>query len=126
MAVDAVFLNEDRHMHNIALIEEGDEYTAAPIFDNGAGLLSDTTLDYPAGGDIFRLIGKCRAKTFSDDFSKQLEAAEKLCGKGPRFHFGHREIQDLLEKEPFYPAETKQRVEAILLEQKRRYAYMFD
>ena len=46
--IDAFFLNEDRHTHNIAvLMNEKGEFAYCPIFDNGAGLLSDTLMDYP-------------------------------------------------------------------------------
>lgn len=42
LTIDAFFLNEDRHMHNIAVLMNGDgEFDYCPIFDNGAGLLAD-------------------------------------------------------------------------------------
>ena len=42
------FLNEDRHTHNITVLMNGKgDYAYCPIFDNGAGLLADTTMDYP-------------------------------------------------------------------------------
>ena len=51
--IDALFLNEDRHMHNIAVLMNGEgQYAYCPIFDNGAGLMSDTTQDYPLNEDI--------------------------------------------------------------------------
>ena len=41
------FLNEDRHTHNITVLMNGKgDYAYCPIFDNGAGLLADTTMDY--------------------------------------------------------------------------------
>ena len=40
--IDAVFVNEDRHMHNIAvLMNQKGEFAYCPMFDHGAGLLSD-------------------------------------------------------------------------------------
>ena len=42
--VDALFCNDDRHLNNIAVIEQGGQYSYCPIFDNGAGLLSNTQL----------------------------------------------------------------------------------
>ena len=55
--IDAFFLNEDRHMHNIAVLMNGKgEYKYCPVFDNGAGLLSDTTMDYPMEQDIYQMI----------------------------------------------------------------------
>ena len=40
LTIDAFFLNEDRHTHNIAVLMNGKvDYAYCPIFDNGAGLL---------------------------------------------------------------------------------------
>ena len=59
LTIDALFLNEDRHLHNIAfLLDAKGSYHLCPIFDNGAGLLSDTTLDYPLSQNTFELM-KC-------------------------------------------------------------------
>ena len=64
LTIDAFFLNEDRHMHNIAVLMNGKgDYAYCPIFDNGAGLLADTTMDYPLTGDIYTLMEKVQAKT---------------------------------------------------------------
>ena len=41
--VDALFYNDDRHLNNIALIEQDEKNDYCPIFDNGAGLLCKTT-----------------------------------------------------------------------------------
>ena len=61
LTIDAFFLNEDRHMHNIAVLMNGKgDYAYCPIFDNGDGLLSDTILDYPLGEDPFDLIKEVR------------------------------------------------------------------
>jgi hypothetical protein len=37
----ALFLNDDRHLNNIAVIEQNGKFKYCPIFDNGAGLLSN-------------------------------------------------------------------------------------
>ena len=48
LAIDTFFMNEDRHMHNIGVLMDAEEkYHLCPIFDNGAGLLSDIQMDYP-------------------------------------------------------------------------------
>ena len=54
-AVDTLILNEERHLNNIAVLECGGKYNYCPIFDNGAGLLADTTMDYPLSGDVYAL-----------------------------------------------------------------------
>ena len=126
LTVDAFFLNEDRHMHNIGvLLDETGAYHYCPIFDNGAALLADTTLDYPLDGDTEMLMKKVRAKTFCSDFEEQLDAVERLYGMHFKFHFGWHEVRDLLEAEPYYPEHIKKRVEYILTEQRLTYRYLF-
>ena len=73
LTIDAFFLNEDRHMHNIAVLMNGKgDYAYCPIFDNGAGLLADTTMDYPLTGDIYTLMEKVQPKTICNAFDEQL------------------------------------------------------
>lgn len=127
LTIDAFFLNEDRHFHNIAvLVNEIGQYRLCPIFDQGGALLSDTTIDYPLGkADTLEYMGEVRAKTICSDFDEQLDAAERLYGQQIRFSFGGKEIEDALKNEPFYSAEIKSRVETILRQQRRKYAYLF-
>lgn len=126
ITLDAFFLNEDRHTHNIAvLLDEEGKYQYCPIFDNGGCLLSDTTLDYPLNIDIETLIQSVESKTFTNKFDDQLDAIEKLYGLKVKFSFILSDIHELLEKEMYYPAEIKQRVEAIMRYQMRKYAYLF-
>lgn len=126
LTVDAVFLNEDRHTHNIAvLLDDVGRYHCCPIFDNGAALLSDTTMDYPLSGDTASMIGEAKAKTFCQDFDEQLDTIEKLYGQHLRFTYGRKDVARLLSKENYYPAEVKRRVEMILMSQRRKYGYLF-
>ena len=56
LTIDALFLNEDRHTHNIAVLLDPDgKYHYCPIFDNGAALLSDTSSGLCGGGTGSRL-----------------------------------------------------------------------
>lgn len=126
LSVDAFFLNEDRHMHNIAvLLDAKGDFHCCPFFDHGAALLADTQMDYPMGKDVTGLMEKVRAKTFCQDFEEQLEIAEKLYGGQLRFSFGEKEIYAVLEAERYYPEAVKMRVGEILLAQRRKYAYLF-
>ena len=126
LTVDALFLNEDRHLHNVAMIaDSGGSYAYCPIFDNGASLLSDTTLDYPMGGDVYELIGEVQSKTVSFDFDEQLDAAEELYGQVLHFMFGEREIREMLDQEKYYEKNVKDRVFDVLMSQKRKYSYLF-
>ena len=126
LTVDALFLNEDRHLHNVAMIERhGSEYGYCPIFDNGASLLSDTTLDYPLGGDSYEMIREVQSKTISFNFDEQLDAAEELYGQRIRFSFGEKEIREILDREKYYQKDVKDRVLEVLMAQRRKYSYLF-
>lgn len=124
--IDAVFLNEDRHTHNIAVLMNADgKFTYCPVFDHGGSLLSDTTMDYPLGQDLYGLMGEVQAKTISPDFDEQLDVSEKLYGNNLGFTFTKQEVSRLLEQAEGYSAEEMQRVEDILFWQMRKYAYLF-
>lgn len=126
LTIDALFLNEDRHMHNIGvLLDPLGVYHYCPIFDNGCSLLSDTTTDYPLEEDIIELIPQVQAKTLTTDFLEQLEAVEKLYKSGLHFTFNERIIENLLKEEKYYPTDIKVRVRDILLQQRRSYRYLF-
>ena len=124
--IDALFLNEDRHMHNIAVLMNGKgEFAYCPIFDNGAGLLSDTTMDYPMNDDIYQLMDNVKSKTICSDFDEQLDISESLYGENIQFWFSEKDVQHLLEKADIYPEQQKNRVETIMRMQMRKYQYLF-
>lgn len=78
--MDALFCNDDRHLNNIAVIEQEGRYAYCPIFDNGAGLLSNTQLS-PMDIDPKALIAALRARPFNTTFTRQMNAARSLTGK---------------------------------------------
>ena len=126
LTIDAIFLNEDRHTHNIAvLLDSNGEYQYCPIFDNGASLLSDIKLDYPLDESFYNLIETVKAKTFSANFDDQLDASEELYGKNLRFHFTKKDVSNLLKKEQLYSEEVKKRIEDVLFYQMDKYQYLF-
>lgn len=127
ITIDAFFLNEDRHTHNIAvLLDDSGNFHYCPIFDNGASLLSDTTLDYPLDEDIFTLIHEVKSKTFCRNFDEQLDIIEKLYGEQIKFKFTKQDIMNVLEEESLYPKEIKNRVMNILFYQYDKYRYLFE
>ena len=124
--IDALFLNEDRHTHNIAVLMNSDgKFGYCPIFDNGAGMLSDIQMDYPLGENLYEQIHLVRAKTICQDFDEQLDISEKLYGGNLKFHFTKQDVEKLLEQVNIYSEDIKIRVENILFEQMRRYQYLF-
>ena len=128
LTVDAFFLNEDRHTNNIAVLrdEKTKKYRFAPIFDNGLSLLSDTN-EYLLDEDIYDRIKKVQAKPFARNFDEQLDAAEELYGYHLKFGFTRYDIYEILDElNTVYDEKTIERVEKILLEQMRRYQYLFN
>lgn len=124
--IDAFFLNEDRHMHNIAVLMNGKgEYKYCPVFDNGAGLLSDTTMDYPMEQDIYQMISEVKSKSVSQDFDEQLDVAENLYGQNLQFLFTKKNVSDIVNNADMYPPEERKRVELIIYSQMNKYKYLF-
>ena len=77
--VDGLVLNDDRHLNNIAVLEQGGRYSYCPIFDNGAGLLSNTQLS-PMDIAPAALIKAVKARPFNTTFNRQIIAARDLYG----------------------------------------------
>lgn len=127
LTIDALFLNEDRHLHNIAvLMNEDGTFDYCPFFDHGAGLLADTTMDYPLGIDIYKLIDDVKAKTISSDFDEALDVVEKQFGQNLHFHFNKSDVANILNQDTFYDNNIKLRVQDIIYEQMRKYQYLFN
>ena len=125
LAIDAFFLNEDRHTHNLAVLTDNrGNYRLCPIFDNGGALLSDTSVDYPMGEDIYTLIDSVRSKTVSTDFVEQLDAAEELYGYNLKYDFGDSDIVNAVGQADMYSEDLKERVINVLREQRRKYKYL--
>ena len=126
LTIDAVFFNEDRHTHNIAvLLDTNGKYHYCPIFDHGAGLLSDTSMDYPMNVPVLSLMENVQSKTICTSFDEQLDIVEKCYGQHIKFSFGEKDIVKALEEEDYYSAEVKDRVKEILFHQRRKYQYLF-
>lgn len=127
LTVDALFLNEDRHMHNIAVLMNGvGDFAYCPIFDQGAGLLSDTTMDYPLGGNPVVYLREAKAKTFCNSFDDQLDISEKLYGGQMKFTFTKKDVKELLNAATIYPEEVRSRVEDVIYMQMEKYKYLFE
>lgn len=126
LTLDAFFLNEDRHTHNIAVLMDGKgKFEYCPIYDNGAALLADTTMDYPLKNDVYEMMGTVRAKTLCSDFDEQLNASETANGVRLKFNFTRDDVNRLLEGADIYYDEEKDRVRKIIFDQMRKYQYLF-
>ena len=126
LTIDAFFLNEDRHTHNIAVLMNGKgDYAYCPIFDNGAGLLADTTMDYPLTREVYALMDSVQSKTICSAFDEQLDISEALYKMHLKFCFTKNDVTELLVNAGMYPEEIRKRVETILFAQMRKYRYLF-
>ena len=126
ITIDAFFLNEDRHMHNIAVLMNGEgKFMLCPFFDQGAGLMSDTSLDYPIGVDPIIMMDEVKAKTICSNFEDALETAEKIYGYNLKFTFTKKDVTKIIDDVDIYTDEVKKRVEMIIFQQMRKYQYLF-
>ena len=123
--IDSLILNDDRHLNNIAVIREGNKYDYCPVFDNGAGLLSNMQIlrtDIEPKG----LMKSLTASPFAMTFNRELKSTRALFGSVlelPRFSRDNLKemLSPLLE---YYPKRdrgiiTDRVIECILERQKQ-------
>jgi hypothetical protein len=129
ITVDTLFLNEDRHFHNIAVIQKKDgSYRECPIFDNGAALCSDIKGDYPLSFSIEECYRQIEAKPFSMDFDEQLDAVDVLYGEYRfRAKFTMEDVETVLQElKGIYDEKILERVHEIMRIQMRKFSYLFE
>lgn len=94
---DALFLNEDRHLNNIAVLQKDNQYDYCPIFDNGAGLLSNTQI-YRMDINPMAQIKMVTACPFHTTFNRQVNLVRGLYGAQLRIpKFSDSEISEVLD-----------------------------
>ena len=99
--IDSLVLNDDRHLNNIAVLEQDGHFDYCPIFDQGAGLLSNVQFS-PMDIAPSALIRELRARPFNTTFNRQMRTAQDLYGKQlklPKFTCDEirAEVESLLE-----------------------------
>ncbi|MBR7060741.1 MAG: hypothetical protein IKI34_03305 [Eubacterium sp.] len=77
--VDSLILNDDRHLNNIAVIEKKGKFSYCPIFDNGAGLLSNMQF-YRTDIAPEALIKNPVASPFNMTFNREVKTMQSLYG----------------------------------------------
>lgn len=122
LELDAFFLNEDRHFHNMAVIynEQTKTFRSCPIFDNGGALFSDMSISYSGEKSMDECRNIIKAKPFSPSFADQVEAAQSLYGGQFQYWFTEEDIHAAMEKAQtanLYSSDIIERVENILIEQ---------
>ncbi len=120
LELDALFLNEDRHTNNIAVIRntKTKAFRLCPYFDFGLSLLSDTN-EYPLNHySIEDAIKRIQAKPFSISFDSQVRAAREVYGVQVKFDLPNRFLLDLKEKyQSYYDTDVISRAMDTLLYQ---------
>lgn len=112
LSLDMLTLNPDRHLNNLGIIvnPEKDEYRCAPIFDNGAALLSNTT-QFPMFEELSDLIKNVYGKPFSANLEYQAASA------GITIRLDFKMVEEMLKT----LAEPKSRAVEILKNQIQKY-----
>ncbi len=103
--IDALVLNDDRHLNNIAVLAKGDQFAYCPIFDQGAGFLSNV-MYAPMHIAPDNLISQVKAQPFHTTFNRQIRTMQALYGRQlalPRFT--GKELYEMLEPLLAYYAE---------------------
>ena len=103
--VDALIANEDRHLNNIAILEENGKYHYCPLFDKGEGLMLDN-VKYPFDVETRGLMKHLRAKPFQCRFGTILSAARDLYGAQLKIVCSAAEVSEIAEKYQKTPAQV--------------------
>ena len=90
-----LFGNENRHLNNIAVLRRGERFGYCPLFDFGAGLLSNVR-DYPMEIEPKALVRQIRARPFDTTFARQVRAAEAAYAVQLEWDFDRKDIDAVL------------------------------
>lgn len=123
--VDMLFLNDDRHLNNIAIIKKDDTFRYCPLFDFGAALLSNIR-EYPLDIAPSGLIRNITAKPFNCSFTRQVHAAQALYGNQLYINYTDADIDNTLTEinhyyAQIYVAEFRDRIKTCLGIQQKKY-----
>lgn len=105
--VDMLFGNEDRHLNNIAVLRRGEEFDYCPIFDFGAGLLSNIR-DYPIDITPNAHMKQLRAQPLNTTFARQVHAAQSIYRPRLQWDFSAADITAALVEPLNFYAERDQ------------------
>ena len=122
--IDALVLNNDRHLNNIAVLEKEGKFSYCPIFDQGAGLLSNA-MYHPFDVVPRALIADVYASPLKTTFNRQINTMRSLYGKQLNVpEFSVEELYAMLEPLLPYYAERDRAIiadrvcQTVLLRQK--------
>jgi hypothetical protein len=110
--LDMLVLNEDRHLNNLALIFDGTEFRAAPIFDQGISLLTANQSVKRYNG-VAENVKRVVARPFSGSHEKMQQ------------YFGLGFSLDVSAALQWLATEPDSREKEVLQYQLERYSYLF-
>lgn len=122
--IDSLIMNDDRHLNNIAVLENNGKFDYCPIFDNGAGFLSNMQI-YKTDIEPKGIMKVMVASPFSMTFNRELKTIHSLYGSVLKFpKFTKAEIDDIISPYlEFYPKRDrsiiKNRVEQCILQRQK-------
>lgn len=124
LELDALFLNQDRHLNNIALLRNEAGYKPCPIFDCGDSFLLDFTL-YRPDVETRAYLAKAQCLPFRSRFTQTVHTAQAMYGKHLSVSFQSEDIAEIMDKYlDYYPKQfhslLKERIMTVLLEQQRK------
>lgn len=125
--VDSLFLNDDRHLNNIAVIEKDGRYSYCPVFDNGAGLLSGVSF-LPFDIAPKALVKDAVARPMGTSFTRQMNTARGFTGPVLKIRkYDRAEIADRVKPLlDYYPKRDRElildRVEECILERQKLFS----
>ena len=109
--LDMITLNEDRHLNNLAVLSQGNQFVPAPIFDNGVSLLTanqSVNLHFTMEENVRRVVAR--------PFCGSHERMFKYFGVG--FHLDFPAVMRWLKKE------DESREKDVLIYQLQRYPFL--
>lgn len=124
LELDALFLNQDRHLNNIALLRDKTGYKPCPIFDCGASFLLDFAI-YRPDVESRAYLAKAQCLPFKSRFTQTVHTAQALYSKQLRVDFDRKDIEEMLAPYlEYYPKQfrpmLKERIMTVLSEQKKK------
>ena len=119
--IDALILNQDRHLNNIAVVNTNAGYKPCPIFDNGASFLLDMGI-YRLDVETKSYISQAQALPFRVSFTHCAHVAQELYGEHLQVLFLKKDVEQIAEKYlEYYPQPLapylKERITDVLMTQ---------
>ncbi|MBP3852846.1 MAG: hypothetical protein J6D36_09915, partial [Erysipelotrichaceae bacterium] len=97
LELDAITLNDDRHMNNICVVRNGKEFSVGPVFDNGHAFLLWRRKNIHAMEPLKAVT--VEAMPFSHSFETQRRIAQELYGgMFLKINYGAKDLKETLRR----------------------------